>query len=98
MGQRPCARPHPMLPWLMPMVLAVASTSAMAYDCTGVADWNAATAYSGNAIVKQTSTAYQAKWWTQNNPPATNSGQWECGRCWAPATAAAARTSRRRWR
>nr|WP_297524300.1 glycosyl hydrolase family 18 protein [uncultured Roseateles sp.] len=77
MRQRPCARPHPMLPWLMPMVLAFAGSSAMAYDCTGVAEWNAATAYGGNAIVKQTSTAYQAKWWTQNNPPATNAGQWD---------------------
>ncbi len=77
MRLRPCALPHPLLPWLLPAVLAVASGSASAYDCTGVADWSASTAYSGNAIVKQNNTAYQAKWWTQNNPPATNSGQWD---------------------
>ncbi|UXH80138.1 chitinase C-terminal domain-containing protein [Roseateles amylovorans] len=75
MRLRPCA--HPVWPMALPVALALFSHSALAYDCTGVAEWNATTAYSGNAIVKQTSTAYQAKWWTQNNPPASNAGQWD---------------------
>ncbi len=79
MRLRPCARPvwRMSLPIAFPMALALLSPVAFAYDCTGVADWNAATAYNGNAIVKASGTAYQAKWWTQNNPPASNAGQWD---------------------
>jgi chitinase len=44
-----------------------------------VPEWSASAIYTGtsNSYAKQNNIAYQAKWWTQNNPPATNSGQWD---------------------
>ncbi|MDC8772494.1 chitinase C-terminal domain-containing protein [Roseateles albus] len=54
-----------------------AGNPALAYNCTGVAEWSSATAYLSGGIVQQNKQAYQAKWWTQNNTPATNSGQWD---------------------
>ncbi|MEV6846070.1 chitinase [Actinoplanes sp. NPDC051411] len=41
------------------------------------AAWNAATAYNGGATVSQNGHKYTAKWWTQNESPATHSGQWD---------------------
>lgn len=61
---------------------ALAGTGqALAYNCSGVAEWSAAAVYQGGGIAKQSNQAYQAKWWTQNNSPATNAGQWDV---WKP--------------
>ncbi|OWQ93899.1 chitinase [Roseateles aquatilis] len=55
----------------------MAAGSAHAYDCSNVPEWSASAVYTANALAKQNNTAFQAKWWTQNNSPATNSGQWD---------------------
>jgi len=65
------------LPTLIALAAGLAAGSAQAYNCTGVQTWNATTAYTGGAVVQQSSQAYQAKWWTQNESPALKSGQWD---------------------
>jgi len=62
---------------LIAMAAALAAGSAHAYDCSNVPEWNAATAYVGGKAAQQNKQAYQAKWWTQNQAPASNSGQWD---------------------
>jgi chitodextrinase len=42
--------------------------------CTGLATWNAATAYNGGAVVAYSSRKYTAKWWTQGDQPNLNTG------------------------
>ena len=61
------------------LAAAMAAGTAQAYDCTNVPEWSASAIYTGtsNSYAKQNNIAYQAKWWTQNNPPASNSGQWD---------------------
>jgi hypothetical protein len=44
--------------------------------------WNAATAYTGGALVSYLGIRYQANWWTQGNPPNTNSGPAGSGQPW----------------
>jgi chitinase len=44
--------------------------------CTATA-WNATTAYTQGGQVSQNGHKYTAKWWTQNESPATHSGQWD---------------------
>jgi chitodextrinase len=39
--------------------------------------WSPLTAYNGATRVSKNGTIYEAKWWTQNNDPLTNSGQWD---------------------
>ncbi|MCU7372563.1 glycosyl hydrolase family 18 protein [Paucibacter sp. O1-1] len=69
-------------PQLLVMLMAGGlSPLALAYDCAGLSDWSAAAVYTGGQSVKHNNAAYQAKWWTQNNSPATNSGQWDV---WKP--------------
>lgn len=63
------------------LTTALASPFALAYNCTGVAEWSAQDVYTAGKVVQQTNKAYQAKWWTQNNTPASNSGQWDV---WKP--------------
>ncbi|ORX85507.1 hypothetical protein K493DRAFT_170589, partial [Basidiobolus meristosporus CBS 931.73] len=41
--------------------------------CGGVADWSAATAYNGAQKVVYKGHLWQAKWWTQNDTPGSNS-------------------------
>ncbi|UXH80137.1 glycosyl hydrolase family 18 protein [Roseateles amylovorans] len=66
------------LRWTALAALAVAG-SAQAYDCTSLPEWTASGVYTGtsNSFAKQNNVAYQAKWWTQNESPATHSGQWD---------------------
>jgi chitinase len=63
------------------MAAAMAAGSAQAYDCSAVPAWTAADIYTGGKLAQQNNKAYQAKWWTQNNSPATNSGTWDV---WKP--------------
>lgn len=63
---------------------ALTSASAMVFagqayavDCSGIADWNASTAYNGSAQVKEAGIAYKANWWSQGHSPAAYSGQYQ---------------------
>lgn len=44
--------------------------------CT-IAAWSASTVYTQGNQVSQNGHKYTAKWWTQNESPATHSGQWD---------------------
>ena len=61
------------------LAAAMAAGSAHAYDCSNVPEWSASAVYTdtSNSYAKQNNVAYQAKWWTQNEAPATHSGQWD---------------------
>jgi len=55
--------------------------------------WSAATVYVNGGTASQNGHNYTAKWWTQNESPATHSGQWDvwadngvCGGSTPPAT------------
>jgi chitinase len=55
--------------------------------------WSASTAYVGGNTASQSGHNYSAKWWTQNESPATHSGQWDvwadggaCGGTTPPTT------------
>jgi chitinase len=57
--------------------------------------WSATQVYTGGNIASQNSHNYSAKWWTQNESPATHSGQWDvwadqgvCGGTTTPPTTA----------
>lgn len=69
------------LPSLSVLVAAMAASPALAYNCTGVNEWSATAVYTSGGKAKHNNKAYQAKWWTQGNSPATNSGQWDV---WKP--------------
>ncbi|TXH47694.1 MAG: PKD domain-containing protein, partial [Burkholderiaceae bacterium] len=66
---------------LMALASLALCGQAQAYNCTGVETWTASKAYSGGAVVQNAGAAYSAKWWTQNQNPATTSGQWDV---WKP--------------
>jgi chitinase len=55
-------------------------TTPPAGSCTGLATWNAATAYNGGAVVGFNGHNYTAKWWTQGEQPDLNLGD---GKPWA---------------
>src|SRR6476620_6648928 len=57
--------------------------------------WSATAVYVGGNSASQNGHNYTAKWWTQNESPATHSGQWDvwadngaCGRGTTPPTTA----------
>ncbi|WP_346839168.1 glycosyl hydrolase family 18 protein [Microbulbifer sp. SAOS-129_SWC] len=50
---------------------------AYAVDCSGLASWDAATAYNGGAQIQYNGNAYTANWWTQNQNPEQYSGQYQ---------------------
>ncbi|GAB3058072.1 carbohydrate-binding protein [Micromonospora schwarzwaldensis] len=51
------------------------STSSAAVACYPT--WSASQAYVGGGQASYQGVNYQAKWWTQNENPATHSGQWD---------------------
>ncbi len=53
------------------------SSQAYAYNCTGLAPWDSSTVYTSGDEVQNTNQAYKARYWTQGNDPASNSGPWE---------------------
>jgi chitinase len=55
------------------VVPAVQASAAVA--CA--AAWSATQVYVGGNVASQNSHNYSAKWWTQNESPATHSGQWD---------------------
>ncbi|MBT9492394.1 MAG: fibronectin type III domain-containing protein [Paucibacter sp.] len=66
---------------LLSLALSIVSPAVFAYNCTGVPEWTAQGVYTGGQTVQQAQKAFQAKWWTQNNTPASNAGQWDV---WKP--------------
>jgi chitinase len=71
------------------VVPAVQASAAVA--CA--AAWSATQVYVGGNVASQNSHNYSAKWWTQNESPATHSGQWDvwadqgaCGGTTPPTT------------
>src|SRR5690242_2756734 len=70
----------------------LASSASAATACAPA--WSATTVYVGGNTASQNSHNYTAKWWTQNESPATHSGQWDvwadngaCGGGTPPPTA-----------
>lgn len=64
--------------WLLASAGAMVFAShAYAVSCTGLAEWNAATAYNGGVQVKELNKAYKANWWSQGHSPASYSGQYQ---------------------
>ncbi|MFG1602715.1 chitinase [Actinoplanes sp. NPDC049265] len=55
-------------------VLPMAASNA-AEACAGA--WSASQVYVANNTASQSGHNYRAKWWTQNESPATHSGQWD---------------------
>ncbi|GAA2546801.1 cellulose binding domain-containing protein [Winogradskya consettensis] len=60
-----------------------------------VTAWNSSAVYTGGQTASQNAHNYTAKWWTQNESPATHSGQWDvwtdngaCGGGTTPPTTA----------
>ncbi len=68
---------HPKTRLVALAAAALCAGSAQAYNCTGVPEWSATAVYVGGNYAQQNKQAYQAKWWTQNESPATHSGQWD---------------------
>lgn len=58
---------------LSSIAIAISTTYAHAYDCTGLADWQSGSTYVGGNQVVQNNAAYEAKWWTRSEP-ASHSG------------------------
>ena len=54
----------------------LAFNAQAAIDCTNISEWESSKVYNGGDKVQQNKTAYKANYWTQNNSPATNSGQY----------------------
>ena len=58
------------------LMVAMASANAQV-NCSGLPVWSASSVYTGGSQVQHNNVAYKANWWTQNENPATNSGQWQ---------------------
>ncbi len=54
----------------------MAFNSYAAVDCTPLEAWDSSAVYTGGSQVQHQGSAYQARYWTQNNDPATHSGDW----------------------
>jgi chitinase len=69
----------------------IAGSASAAVACAPA--WSATQVYVGGNVASQNSHNYNAKWWTQNESPATHSGQWDvwadqgtCGGTTPPTT------------
>ncbi len=63
------------------LLAAAAASPALAVDCAALPPWAASTVYTGGKQVQDAGQAYAANWWTQAQPPATNSAS---GGVWKP--------------
>jgi len=62
----------------LPAFLALTlSSTAFAYDCTGLKAWSTSDVYVGGNIIQHQGVAYKANWWTLNQNPLQFSGQWQ---------------------
>ncbi|MEV6490245.1 glycosyl hydrolase family 18 protein [Actinoplanes sp. NPDC051633] len=57
------------------VTIQVASIASAAEACA--AAWSPSQVYVGGNVASQNSHNYRAKWWSQNESPATHSGQWD---------------------
>ncbi|KAG0342731.1 Chitinase 1 [Podila horticola] len=64
-----------------PTQTTVTPTSTQGGGSCSAAAWNAATAYSGGAIVSYNGHSYTAQWWTQGNVPTSGSPWTDNGSC-----------------
>ncbi|ABC27762.1 Chitinase [Hahella chejuensis KCTC 2396] len=55
----------------------IAAGPAMAYDCAGLSNWDAAAVYVGGKTIQHKQNAYTANWWNQGADPEVRSGQWQ---------------------
>src|ERR1700709_2171436 len=69
----------------------LASSASAATACA--AAWSSSATYVKDNVASQSGHNYTAKWWTQNESPATHSGQWDvwadsgaCGGTTTPTT------------
>ncbi|PKF78426.1 chitinase [Vibrio sp. vnigr-6D03] len=53
------------------------AVQAATVDCRTLPVWQPDGAYSTDGKVQQDNNAYQARWWSQGNSPATHSGDWQ---------------------
>lgn len=53
---------------------SVASSTAPVAGCAGLSAWSASAVYTGGNGVSHNGVKYEAKWWTQGQDPAANSG------------------------
>jgi len=56
------------------------STAALAVDCTNIDNWNGEAAYNAGSQAQDANSAYQAKWWNQNEQPSINSASYQSWR------------------
>ncbi|WP_244369822.1 Ig-like domain-containing protein [Pseudoalteromonas xiamenensis] len=76
MTQRNKATQNAMISALTLVTLGL-SSSVYAFDCTGLSTWEQNAVYTSGSKVTLQNTAYEAKWWTQNQTPATNSNTYD---------------------
>jgi chitinase len=73
-------------------VVTTTSSATSATNCSGLATWNATSVYTQGMQVSLNSVKYEAKWWTQNQNPTTNSsadGVWKViGNCGSASSVA----------
>ncbi len=85
--------------FLITLCGSLCALNAQAISCSGLPEWNSATAYNGGSQVKQNNKAYRAQWWSQGASPATHSGQWQewsfLGNCNGTTTSSSAQSSSR---
>ncbi|MBQ0933743.1 glycoside hydrolase family 19 protein [Ideonella paludis] len=73
-GQRPLATGLMARAALGTLLMCSAAAQAQVVDCSALPIWNASAIYTGGKQAQDSGKAYQANWWTQNQPPASNSG------------------------
>jgi chitinase len=80
-------------------VITTTSSATSATNCSGLATWNATSVYTQGMQVSLNGVKYEAKWWTQNQNPTTNSsadGVWKViGNCGAVSSVASSVVSSR---
>ena len=59
------------------VVVLVAPLTSASAATTCAAAWNSTAVYTGGMTASLNGHNYLAKWWTQNESPATHSGQWD---------------------
>ncbi|WP_369819700.1 carbohydrate-binding protein, partial [Actinoplanes sp. TFC3] len=70
--------------YLIGLTVALTATAAAVIPMTAsnaavacVGAWSSSAVYTGGMTASQNGHNYSAKWWTQNESPATHSGQWD---------------------
>lgn len=79
------------------VVSSSSSSVTSSTTCSGVSEWSSSAVYTGGMQASYSGVKYQAKWWTQGQNPATNSGPdgvWAAqGTCGASSSSSVASSS-----